>query len=490
MNRLKIKTLTGFLGVALILALLSFAPALAKFSDKSVQVTPDSVEGQNVTAAAEFIRRMGDPEKADNILKWMRDGKIYYDPTLSENGDTGTWSKDITVPPTLIQKGSNPTSRSQPFDPERDFSSVATLARVLYHEKIHAHQSWLYLSGSGWGSLIPVVGFTQHETDAWIPTLSAMDKWVNNYYKEYLELPDEPKERRKVVLKKLLQLLEFKIAYLGDFIDNDCYGLDCTTSREWKKSMEGFKKELEKDMESLLPPPDPEEHSSNLNRLLDREREKEREALAQLTPIPTDDQIVVDFTGRGIPAGHALIMSIANNSDYPLKATIPAGMVFVPSDPGYQKMILRKDTHIACAPRQKVTVPLEAFCLDHGKQPPPVPEKDPGIRWSIPDQGKDYANYRKIVLTGDRLAREGKFTQEFQDPGKYGTEVIQRAIWFHATKGKPGEVGREKLAKDLDEQLARLPKEQQPPPEEKEKFVSKVWEHVDLTLKESGGESR
>src|SRR5437667_9205276 len=43
----------------------------------NAQVSETSVEGQNITAAANFIRSMGMEEVADQIIQALKDGEIY-----------------------------------------------------------------------------------------------------------------------------------------------------------------------------------------------------------------------------------------------------------------------------------------------------------------------------------------------------------------------------------------------------------------------------
>lgn len=486
---------TGFMQYLIVLIaigvslLLASSAAVAKYSGSSVQISPSSVEGQNVQMAADFIRRMGDTEKADNIEKWLKDGKIYWDPTLKENADTGTWTKDITISPSMIRNDNNAQARSKPFDPDKDFGPLVHLAEILFHEKIHAHQSWAHLISCGFSQITPVVGFTQHETEAWIPTLGAVDKWVNNYYKEYLDIPDDRKKEKLEKLNKLLELAKFKISDLGSFRENDCYGLSHDTIDKWIKDMEEFQRKLEAEktaLEKSLASGTFKSRAPEFGIILKHEQEEEFALVRETPKIPHDEEISTAITGRGVGAGEALDLRITNRSEYPLKSQIPVGAVFLPSDGRYQKMIVGEDTVVECPPDSTVTIPLHAYCLDHGKKPPPKPEEGISIDWSVPDNVLAWMPLERIVRAGNRLAREGKFSQKIQqDQEKYRTEVVQRALWYATTKGTSEEVNKETMKKDIDEQIAKFPKEQQPGEKEKKQVVDQIWEHVDLTLKEA-----
>ena len=93
--------------------------------------------------------------------------------------------------------------------------------------------------------------------------------------------------------------------------------------------------------------------------------------------------------------------------------------------------------------------------------------------------------YSKIIETCNRLSKEGKLKQNFKDEGSYKKEITQWALWVYKSKGTDHEVTKETLRKDLEKKLEKLPDEKQPEEKEKEKVVDTMWEHIDLTLKET-----
>src|SRR5438105_10155081 len=124
---------------------------------------PNSDEWKNIESAAAFIRKMGDDAVADNIIKMLKNHDIYWDPTLPENGDTSV-TGDITINKSLIHhsKAAGPKKYQHPFDPDSDFLEVLELARTLFHEKVHVHQSCFFKAVSN-----VCDDGNAHESEAW-----------------------------------------------------------------------------------------------------------------------------------------------------------------------------------------------------------------------------------------------------------------------------------------------------------------------------------
>lgn len=469
------RTVTHGLALAVVLLLLLMAiPAQA-----NTQIVEDSPQGRNVKAAADFLREMGDGEKADNILAHLRSGKLYYGPVAEGNGETSAGG-DIIISPGFIQL----PGENKQFDPERHFSSIVGLARLLYHEKIHVHQSGLFIAMSNLKR-----GETPHEWDAWVPTMRAMDRWARKLLTDLRGIPLEKKAERLALLKKISAILSDKSATLSSFIDeNDCFGYRDQETLDWRESLGQLERRIREKITELETALEGEEVSiAPVEEDLRRERTAEEHACAGNRPfIPRDGEVAFSIQGKGIAAGEALDFTFSNGSDRQLDFTIPVGLAFVPSDPSIQKMIVGEPADISCPPHARTTRTLYAYCLDHGKAPPPRPEEvKNGLVWSVFADFPLCRRYATIVVTGNRLSDEGRYRQRIKSSKTYRKDVVQWALWYVTSLGSEKPVGKETLRESIDTQLAKLPKEKRPSEKQREEAVDTIWEHVDLTVKEA-----
>lgn len=454
--------------------------AFAKYSDASVQVTENSTEGQNIRAAADFIRSMGQEALANNILQWLRDGKIYYDRTLRENGDTGAYSKDITIGSSIIRNDNNAQARQTPFDPNRDFESIAMLARTLIHEKVHAHQNMFFII---WGNL---PGKTDHELDAWGQTFNAMDDWLRALWQQYLDTPASNTDARLAILHKMDRITAMKLTYMGDYMgDNDYFGGPREGWDDWKRRLEELRNRLRTTINRLDPPRE-ESQNTEVGQIIREEQRTEDVALANIPRLPRDNEVEVRYEGQGRASGYIMDVVIKNNTNRELWAEIPAGLVFIPSDPRVQRMILGEPAHIKVAPNSTANRHLYGYCLDHPKMPPPIATSNDRVTWTHPEDFTSWRPHIQIINTGNKLSKDGKYATFMKNALQYKTTIIQRAIWFYNTKGTEKEVGKQKLADDMDKQLATLG-DKAPSKEERKKVVNQMWDDIDLTLKTATG---
>jgi hypothetical protein len=250
-------TLTKISVIAALVALCA-QPGISK-PDDAVPVTSGTPEGNNVQAAAEFLRSMGYEDKADNILQFLRDGKIFWSPSQAENGDTDG-DKNITISAVIIRTKSMPSSKPEQFDPntDRGFADVLGLARTLFHEKIHAHQSNWYIGGSNFKAIFH--HGTPHEFDAWSETIEAMDHWINTLYEQYLHaryIEGKSKAEYLAILKRMDRAVDAKSTYLNDFILSDCQGYDeyLDQYKDLAKDVDKWKKWVKREFIGLVPPP-------------------------------------------------------------------------------------------------------------------------------------------------------------------------------------------------------------------------------------------
>jgi hypothetical protein len=183
----------------------------------AIQVTETSVEGQNVQRAIDFVRDMGHTSMADNILAFLRDGRLYHK-TMNENGDTHPRSRDITISDAVIQYHfTNAADRATPMDADKHFGNIVELSRTLVHEKVHAHQglgTWI------WGNL---PGRSGHEIEAWGKTIRWLDEWLETHKERHDALPPGDAAGRARLLKKMQVLTAVKVDTIGACIGEGHY---------------------------------------------------------------------------------------------------------------------------------------------------------------------------------------------------------------------------------------------------------------------------
>src|SRR5687768_14604614 len=70
------------------------------------EIAPDSVEGQNIAIAANFIRSMGNGAMADNILDFLKRRKFFHKNFPASSGDqaeTSSVTGNITIDTGMIR---------------------------------------------------------------------------------------------------------------------------------------------------------------------------------------------------------------------------------------------------------------------------------------------------------------------------------------------------------------------------------------------------
>ncbi|MDQ6767428.1 MAG: hypothetical protein M3Z41_06425 [Candidatus Eremiobacteraeota bacterium] len=329
------------IGLTFILVMLASGFGVALAND-SVSVTPDSVEGKNVQAAVDFIEKYGDPKRAANIKKWLKDGKIFWSPSQAENGDT-SGSGNITISKQIIRNDTNARTRSTPFDPDKDFDAVAQLARSLVHEKVHAHQNDLWIM---WSNL---PGKTPHEYEAWTVTLNEMDDWLKALYKEYRALPTTKFRERLKLLKHMLDIVIAKQTYLAEFINAGCFGYtaDCPKWKKLQKDLDEWERiarQLIANIERMLlatspaspgpsgPPGAVRSAQSALDGVMKTVADTEHASLGNGTPhVLRDDELAYEIIA---PPGNAqtLRLVVHNDTTSNVSGVLPAGTQVAPRD--------------------------------------------------------------------------------------------------------------------------------------------------------------
>lgn len=180
--------------------------------------------------------------------------------------------------------------------------------------------------------------------------------------------------------------------------------------------------------------------------------------------------------GLGVTAGSIFEIVVHNTTGEPIVVEVPAGTVFRPGDPDHQRMIISDDHSLTVPPNQTAQAPLQGYCLDYGKQPPPattvgaraaqpvlIAALDPtaafaaqapagGVKYQIDENPAAYAPLLRIIQAGNRLALEGKLHTDLP-LHQQKLAVIQRAIWTYATRGTPQAHTREILLGDIRRQV-------------------------------------
>jgi hypothetical protein len=182
------------------------------------------------------------------------------------------------------------------------------------------------------------------------------------------------------------------------------------------------------------------------------------------------------LTGLGVNSGTIFVITVSNQTDQPLVVEVPAGTVFIPSDPADQRTIIDKTEDTPVAPNQSAQSPLTGYCLDYGKQAPPatilgglnsdgvlVASLGPDsilsslpqgsrVMYSVDDNPAAYAPILRIIQSGNDMAAQGKFHKDLP-PDRYKQSVIQRAIWTYTSRGSASPHTRETLLADIRKQV-------------------------------------
>ena len=178
-------------------------------------ITPDSVQGQNITAAAQFLEDMGEIETANAVRQRLASGGYSY-AQLEHDADTSKYTGNSVISTELVQFMGG--KKGTPFNPNVDLSYIINLAATLYHENVHSNQGTAYqiYSDSIWSG----IGKFPHEQDAWGQTIAAEMRWILNLWTQYLTNP-----QRVGNLKTVAALINALSAYIGSLGENKYFGL-------------------------------------------------------------------------------------------------------------------------------------------------------------------------------------------------------------------------------------------------------------------------
>jgi len=218
------------------------------------------------------------------------------------------------------------------------------------------------------------------------------------------------------------------------------------------------------------------------------------------------------LVGLGVTAGNIFEIIVRNQTGEPISVEVPGGTVFKPSNPDYQRMITDNPQRVDLAPNQTAQAPLNGYCLDYGKQPPPATtlgrvEADPilvaaagslaalglavppraqaaqSLSYQVDDNPAEYGVYPRIIQAGNQLAVEGKFHKDLP-PQKYKLAVIQRAIWTYSMRASATPHSRETLLGDIRQQVKASGGTQSNA--QIEELVNHILEDVQAVLRAAG----
>jgi hypothetical protein len=224
------------------------------------------------------------------------------------------------------------------------------------------------------------------------------------------------------------------------------------------------------------------------------------------------------LVGLGVTAGNVFGIIVTNGTDKPIIVEIPGGTVFEPDNPDDQREEISQPVRIHTPANGTAQAPLDGYCLDYGKQPPPaeqlgmVTTSDPVLVASLNDTAvyaaapvgtagttagappakvtyhadpnpNAGASVFKIILAGDKLAAAGKFHNDLP-PARYKLAVIQRAIWVYESKGTSTPHTRDTLLADIRKQVKETGGTQTD--EQIQKLADHIMEDVNATLAAAG----
>jgi hypothetical protein len=253
------------------LALPIFGLALCAAHARADVIQADSVAGKNVTAAADFIRASGRTDVADNIMDFMKRGKLYSD-NITESGTTAKTSSLSNI--TIDKQQVAPLTKA--LDPEKQLKLVAGLAAILFHEKIHAHQSWSkFLTDSG-------------EYEAWTQTIYEMDRWIHFARAKYDRTHD------KNDLEKMADLVDLKKTEVEGFIEGKCFGGNCELWKDLLKTVKDLQDAVAKEGKRIA---QKAAAPARVGMLVDETDKKEKAALGFAVLVPPVKETKADWPG-------------------------------------------------------------------------------------------------------------------------------------------------------------------------------------------------
>ena len=220
------------------------------------------------------------------------------------------------------------------------------------------------------------------------------------------------------------------------------------------------------------------------------------------------------LVGLGVTAGNVFRIAVTNDTPKAIIVTIPGGTVFEPDNPDDQREEIYQPVRLYVPSNGTTQAPLDGYCLDYGKQPPPTeqlgliahepllvaslenaamyaspPSSAPGslppakVTYRADPDPKAGAAVWKIILAGNKLVAAGKFHNDLP-PDRYKMAVIQRAIWVYESKGTATPHTRDTLLADIRKQVKETGGTQTD--SQIQDLVNHIMDDVNAVLKAAG----
>lgn len=459
----------------------------AKDAYSAIEEVADFLELMDTEGSAAGLGGQSFLYWANNVRTLLKGGRFYID-TVDANAVT-SFGRSPTI---TVDKGSLLTiyrllaklKKGSDIERSQRFTYLAELAATIYHEKIHVHQSsWFRCDAYE----------KPYETEAWQATIAALADWFDVYFEKYLSLRESDPAGAKVALGQAKILLGLWVAKVDSYKDKPFnynkadYVKMLKLLRKQQAALEALLSEAQLRSEVAAEGNLAGLGTSRLAQAevmtLQEEIRAVHSAIPRLERLPTKEELSIRLTGQGKAAGDIFLMRAENSGDRILKFSISPGKALVPKDATYQRMLLAEPVEFAIAPGETQEKIAVGYCLDPYLGPPPVGYTD---YETACERGSGEAGAKEameIVEAGNELAESGGYKNLFE-PEKYKTTVIQRALWYEASKDREDAFDKEKLQEDLTEQLREAGKN--PEPEQIKQATDSLWEDVDLTLKKAG----
>jgi len=214
------------------------------------------------------------------------------------------------------------------------------------------------------------------------------------------------------------------------------------------------------------------------------------------------------LVGLGVTSGTVFQIAVQNTTSEPIVVEVPAGSVFVPSDPESQRVMIAEDQRVSVPANQTAQAPLQGYCLDYGKQAPPattvgarsaepvllaslapqaalalLSAQPATVKYTLDENAAAYAPFLRIIQAGNRLAAAGKLHTDLT-PDKQKLAAIQRAIWTYAARSGARPHSRDTLLADIRKQVKDSGGAQTDA--DIQELVNHLMEDVDAVLRAAG----
>ncbi len=241
-----------------------FIPATASAAKRDL--TDD--EKARINAAIQVLKDMEEADWAKDVEDWLKDKKIKADADKSENATT---NKDgtITIRADILKK----LTKAQADSPIESWKKNADLARMLVHEKVHAHyqapKSPAFKKNGrkptdwddSWTAYKKCTGPEATEVEAYYKFIHMLLDWYQDLFdtevpeglsdEEKKAREDELKEKREYVkelIQKWVNLLKKHNYEKGDYLADDFKEIDegdGTEQAKMKKKLDELKKRID-----------------------------------------------------------------------------------------------------------------------------------------------------------------------------------------------------------------------------------------------------